>query len=153
VNELNRGLRLVIATPATLLVDVPDVASFRAEDASGGFGVLPGHADFVTTLPACVLRWRTEAQVERFCAVRGGVLTVKDGAEIRIACRYGVLGDDVETLEAEVRIAAAARADLASRVRVEQTRLHAYAVRQLVRYLRPAGLAPRGMGDREGDAS
>ncbi|MFO1126586.1 MAG: hypothetical protein U1E25_15800 [Methylocystis sp.] len=64
MNELNRGLRLVIATPATLLVDVLTWRQFRAEDASGGFGVLPGHADFVTTLPACVLRWRTEAQVE-----------------------------------------------------------------------------------------
>jgi F-type H+-transporting ATPase subunit epsilon len=64
-----------------------------------------------------------------------------------------VLGDDLAKLEAEVRAAAAARAAGESRARVEQTRLHAYAVRQLVRYLRPAGLSESIlMSDGEGDA-
>jgi F-type H+-transporting ATPase subunit epsilon len=144
-------LRLVISTPTTLLLDAPDVASLRGEDASGGFGILPGHADFITALSACVLRWKSAGQ-ERYCAVRGGVLSVKDGAKVSVACRYGVLGDDLGKLEAAIRADAAARGGAESRARVEQTRLHAYAVRQLVRYLRPAGLSESILSD-GGDGS
>ncbi len=150
---MSRGLRLVISTPTALLVDVAEVGSLRAEDASGGFGVLPGHAEFVTALADHVLRWRGADGHAHYCAVRGGVMTVRGGATVRVACRHGVLGDDLAKLEAEVRATAAARAAGESRARVEQTRLHAYAVRQLVRYLRPAGLTESIlMSDGEGDA-
>ncbi len=147
---MSRVLRLVISTPTQLLVDAAGVTSLRGEDASGGFGILPGHADFVTALSPCVLRWR-ENETERYCAVRGGVMSVKDGLQLRVACRHGVLGDDLQKLEAEVRAAAATRASGESHARVEQTRLHAYAVRQLIRYLRPAGLSESILGDGEGD--
>lgn len=147
---MNRRLRLVISTPTRLLVDEPSVESVRGEDASGGFGILPGHANFVTALSACVLRWRIEER-ERYCAVRGGVLSVKDGRQVSVACRHGVLGDELEKLEADIRAADVAQASAESRARVEQTRLHAYAVRQLVRYLRPAGLSDSILGDGAGD--
>lgn len=146
-------LRLIISTPMSLLVDAADVQSLRAEDASGGFGILPGHADFVTALSDCVLRWRAADGKERYCAVRGGVMTVRNGSSVSVACRHGVLGDNLEKLEAEVRAAAAARAAGESRARVDQTRLHALAVRQLVRYLRPSGLSDSVLSDGEGDAS
>ncbi|MEK4035067.1 F0F1 ATP synthase subunit epsilon [Methylocystis sp. IM3] len=150
---MSQGLRLIISTPTALLVDIADATSVRAEDASGGFGVLPGHAEFVTALSDHVLRWRGADDRQHYCAVRGGVMTVRGGATVRVACRHGVLGDDLAKLEAEVRAAAAARAAGESRARVEQTRLHAYAVRQLVRYLRPAGLSESIlMSDGEGDA-
>ncbi len=150
---MSRGLRLVISTPTALLVDVADATSVRAEDASGGFGILPGHSEFVTALADHVLRWRGAGGRAHYCAVRGGVMTVRGGATVRVACRHGVLGDDLAKLEAEVRAAAAARIAGESRARVEQTRLHAYAVRQLVRYLRPAGLTESIlMSDGEGDA-
>lgn len=151
---MSRSLRLVVSTPTTLLVDLADAQSIRAEDASGGFGVLPGHADFVTALSDHVLRWRGADGREHYCAVRGGVMTVRGGATVRVACRQGVLGDDLAQLEAVVREAAAACRAGESRARVDQTRLHAYAVRQLVRYLRPAGLTESVlMSDGEGDAS
>ena len=53
------ALHLTITTPATVLVDRDDVARVRAEDESGGFGILPGHADLLTVLPASVVRWRS----------------------------------------------------------------------------------------------
>ncbi len=147
---MTERLRLVISTPTKLLVDESFVSSVRAEDASGGFGVLPGHAAFVTALLACVVRWRG-AGGERYCAVRGGVMSVKDGAEVRVACRYGVVGAALDALEAEIRTAATAQAAGESRARVEQSRLHAYAVRQLIRYLRPASVADSILGDRPED--
>jgi F-type H+-transporting ATPase subunit epsilon len=43
-------LRLSISTPASILVDAAEIASLRAEDESGSFGILAGHADFLTVL-------------------------------------------------------------------------------------------------------
>ena len=145
-------LHLSIATPAGMLVDTPEVVAFRAEDATGSFGVLPGHTDFLTVLSPCVMRWRTADGTRRFCAVSGGVLRIVNGKDIRIACRDGELGDALETLETRVRETRAARLDAARRVRVEQTRLNTQAIRQILKYLRPgtADAAGRADGANEG---
>jgi F-type H+-transporting ATPase subunit epsilon len=136
---MSNGLRLTITTPNLLLVDEDGVQSVRAEDETGGFGILPGHAEFLTVLPASVVRWRTAPGLEAYCALRGGVLTARRGERVSIACRQGVLGHDLQRLEADARRARAERLDEAARARVEQTRLHARTVRQLIRYLHPSG--------------
>lgn len=138
------ALRLTITTPTTVLVDSAAVAAVRAEDESGGFGILPGHADLLTVLPASVVRWRDGSGVSRFCAVGGGVLTVTGGRHVAIACRQGTTGDILSELEAEVRGMRTAEAEADKSARVEQMRLHARAVRQLMRYLRPD--RPGGFG-------
>lgn len=130
------NLRLTIATPSSLLVDAAEASSIRAEDESGGFGILPGHADLLTVLPASVVRWRG-AEGSACCAVRGGVLTVTGGERVAIACRQAILGESLQTLEDEVRAMRASQLDAVRRARVEQARLHARAVRQLMRHLRP----------------
>ena len=134
---MSATLHLTITTPATVLVDRTDVAAVRAEDESGGFGILPGHTDFLTVLPASVVRWREADGVGRYCVVSGGVLTVSGGQRVAVACRQGRTGDDLARLEAEVEAMRAAEVDAERRARVEQMRLHARAVRQLMRYLRP----------------
>ncbi|MBV5265837.1 F0F1 ATP synthase subunit epsilon [Pinisolibacter aquiterrae] len=128
-------LHLTITTPAAVLVDDAAVRSVRAEDESGGFGILAGHADLLTVLPASVVRWRGDDDVEHYCALRGGVMTVAEGRLVSIACREGSLGDDLATLEARVANLRASETDADRRHRVEQTRLHAQAVRQLIRLL------------------
>jgi F-type H+-transporting ATPase subunit epsilon len=145
---MSEALHLTIATPASLLVDAIDVGSLRAEDLSGSFGVLPGHADLLTVLPPSVVRWSKRGEAQRFCAVSGGVLTVSGGARVSIACRRGAVGDDLAALEAAVATQRSAELDADRRARVEQTRLHARALRQLMRFLRPgAGAGPLGGGD------
>ena len=94
---------------------------------SGGFGVLPGHADLLTVLPPSVLRWTRRDGATRYCALSGGVMTVSRGARVAVACRRGTLGDDLEKLQAEVAAARAAELDADRRAKVEQTRLHAQA--------------------------
>ncbi len=148
---MSKGFRLTIATPSALLVDESDVRSIRAEDESGGFGLLPGHADLLTVLPASVVRWRGDDRVERYCALRGGLFTATGGDRVAIACRHGVLGGELKLLEEEVRKARAEQADAAARARVEQTRLHANAVRRLIAYLRPAGLSEAALFDADGE--
>jgi F-type H+-transporting ATPase subunit epsilon len=146
---MSKSFRLTIATPAALLIDASDVRAVRAEDESGGFGLLPGHADFLTVLPASVLRWRCDDGVEHYCVLQGGLLTTTGGDRVSVACRHGVLGNDLPQLEEDVRRMRAERADAAARARVEQTRLHAQAVRQLIRYLRPSTLSESALFDGE----
>ena len=142
-------LHLTIATPARVLFDSTEVVALRAEDATGSFGILPGHAAFLTVLAPSVLRWHAADGVEQFCAVKEGVLRVSGGHEVSIACREGVMGasgTSLEVLEAQVDAARAVQLDAVRRARVDETRLHAQAVRQLLRYLRPSAKPAEGAG-------
>ena len=146
---MSATLHLTVATPAQILVTCDSVMAVRAEDQSGSFGILPGHADLLTVLVPSVLRWRLADGTAGFCAVRGGVFTVASGRDVSVACREGVVGDSLEELEAKVQVARAQQIEKDRKARVEQIRLHALAVRQLVRYLRPhnpavAAAAPLG---------
>lgn len=133
---MSRALHLVLSTPQQVLLDLDDVASVRGEDASGAFGILPGHADFITVLVPSVLRWR-RAGGAGFCALRGGVLRMDGGRNLQIACRGAVVGQALDTLEAGVRAERAAQEDADRRARVHQMQLHANTVRTLLRYLKP----------------
>jgi F-type H+-transporting ATPase subunit epsilon len=134
---MNGTLHLTVTTPAQVLAESDNVVAVRVEDPSGSFGVLPGHADLLTVLVPSVVRWRTADGAARFCAVRGGVFTVFAGRDVAVACREGVVGDSLDDLEAKVRAVRARQREADRKARVEQTRLHTLAVRQLVRYLRP----------------
>ena len=134
---MSETLHLTVTTPAQILVASDNVMAVRAEDQSGSFGILPGHADLLTVLVPSVLRWRTADGATRFCAVRGGVFTVASGRDVAVSCREGVIGDSLEELEAKVSAVRAQELEADRKARVEQVRLHALAVRQLVRYLRP----------------
>ncbi len=137
---MTRTLRLVVTTPDRVLVDRADVVAVRAEDASGSFGVLPGHTDLLTVLAPSVLHWRATDGTLGHCAVQGGVLTVEHGDRIAVACRRGEVGDDLARLEAEIRSRRDDETDAERRARVDALRLHALAVRRLLR----AGLRDGG---------
>lgn len=128
-----RSLTLTITTPLDVVARIDGVTSFRASDESGAFGVLPGHADLLAVLRSCVARWRVGQGEWRFCALHGGLMTVEEGRAIRIACREGVLGTDLPSLEARVQRMREAEAQAASSERVSQARLHARAIRQIMR--------------------
>jgi F-type H+-transporting ATPase subunit epsilon len=145
---MSETLHLTVTTPAQILVASDNVVAVRAEDQSGSFGILPGHADLLTVLVPSVLRWRTADGAARFCAVRGGVFTVSSGRDVAVACREGVVGDSLDELQAKVRAVRAQELEADRKARVEQIRLHALAVRQLVRYLRP-NAAPAAPIERE----
>ncbi|MWD26146.1 F0F1 ATP synthase subunit epsilon [Aquicoccus sp. SCR17] len=132
---MSRVLSLSITTPLWTVLEDEAVASLRGEDASGGFGILPGHADFVTVIDAGVLRWRGPGGAWHYCAVRGGVFTVTGGSEVRVACRDAVTGDDLGRLQARVAQTRADRLDTARQRRSTATRLHALAIRRLMQGL------------------
>jgi len=131
-------MKLRIVTPLDVVVNEDGVTALRAEDASGSFGILAGHAPFLTTLATTVVRWTDATGARRYCAVRNGVLSVADGVTISIATRAAVAGDDLDVLDRQV--IARFQADLeAERVeRFEGTRLQLDAIRKIVAHLQPA---------------
>lgn len=137
-------MRLRILTPLSVAVDEDGVVALRAEDATGSFGILPGYADFLTSLVICVVSWQGSDGRRRYCAVRHGVLSVAGGQEIEITAREAVPGDDPATLEQTVlaRFQAAIEAERVERI--ETTKLQLNAIRQIMRHLRPEGA--RGSG-------
>jgi F-type H+-transporting ATPase subunit epsilon len=130
-------MRLLISDPTTVVADHADIVSVRAEDASGSFGILPGHADLLTVLTPSVVAWRHVDGRMGWCAVRRGVLTVRGGRQVAIATRQAQLGDDLDELEHAVVARFRAEADAERVARVTATRLHMQAIRQIVRALRP----------------
>jgi len=130
-------MRLTVTTPLTMVVDALNVAHVRAEDSSGAFGILSGHADYITVLEVSVITWRDRSGSEHHCAVPGGILTVISGTHVAVVTSEAVKGDDLTELEATVieRFRDAARKEAASRTTEEQ--LQAAAMQQIYHYLRP----------------
>jgi F-type H+-transporting ATPase subunit epsilon len=139
-------MKLVIATPDAVVASYEDVASIRAEDESGEFGILPRHADFLTALSVSVVGWRHMDGRQRYCAVRGGLLTVSGGREVAIATREAIPGDDLAALEAIVRGKLAKEAEEERQARAHAGDLRIQAIRQIISYLRPQ--AAEAGGDR-----
>ncbi|MBF0860192.1 F0F1 ATP synthase subunit epsilon [Gluconobacter sp. LMG 31484] len=129
-------MKLRIITPLTVVVDEPEVLSVRAEDESGGFGILQGHADLVSSILPSVVVWKGKDDVPHYCAVRQGVLTVADrGSMVEIATREAVRGDDLETLRSLVRQHYAALDDARRNANVEAVRLQLDAAQQIAKGL------------------
>jgi F-type H+-transporting ATPase subunit epsilon len=140
-------MRLQIITPLEIAVDADDVASVRAEDATGSFGVFPQHADFVTDLAVSVVTWFDKEGAERRIAVRGGVLRVEHGEFMQIATRQAIGGDTLDELGAAVLDKLREEADAESEARVSTTRMYVGLVRQIERYLEAGrGFVPQAGG-------
>ena len=145
-------MKLVITTPTALVIELDDVVHVRAEDASGAFGILRRHANFLTVLEASVVSWRRVNGAEAHCAVRGGILSVRGGQRIAIATREAVLGDDLDHLETEVVRAFRRKTNEEQSARAGSARLQLAAMRRIISYLRPEREAgkrpPLGLGAR-----
>jgi len=130
-------VRLTVSTPLAVIADSEGVAHVRAEDETGAFGILPGHADFLTSLSLSVVSWRDLKGHEHHLAVRGGMLEVRDGNLITIATREAIAGDDLKWLQTEVLTSFRRRTDEEKKSRTDAQRLYLAAIRQICRYLRP----------------
>lgn len=125
-------MKLRIITPLTVVLDEPDVMSVRAEDESGSFGILPGHADLVSSVLPSVVIWKRRDGTPHYCAVRQGVLTVTEkGSMVEIATREAICGDDLKTLKTLVRQHYAALDDARRNANVASVRLQLDAVRRI----------------------
>lgn len=130
-------MRLLVTTPTQVIVDHADIVAVRAEDESGSFGILEGHAAFLTALTVSIVSWRHADGRRQFCGVRRGVLSVSHGNQVAVATRQAVVGDDLDHLEAVVLAEFRDAAEAERAARLESMQLHIQAIRQILRYLRP----------------
>jgi F-type H+-transporting ATPase subunit epsilon len=134
-------MKLVVSTPLAIAVEADDVAHLRAEDETGAFGILPGHADFLTVLAISVASWRDAAGHEHHVALRGGMLEMRGGSHISIASREAVSGDDLAWLEGEVLARFRRQQADEQAARTDAQRLYLAAIRRIRQMLRPSPAA------------
>jgi F-type H+-transporting ATPase subunit epsilon len=128
-------MKLLITTPLAIIVSASDVVHVRAEDETGAFGILTGHADFLTALSISVATWKDQTGSEHHVAVRGGMLQVLSGDTITIATREAIVSDDLARLQTEVLTAFRREAEEEKSARTDAQRLYLAAIRQINRFL------------------
>ncbi len=128
-------MKLSISTPMEIVVEQDQVMSLRAEDASGGFGIQPGHVDCITVLPVSLVSWRDAAGKQAGCAVGGGVLTVEGGNCIAISARAAMVSDDLDRLEHTVLTEMQQALDQERQSRSDSLHLQLRAIRFMVQVL------------------
>lgn len=131
-------MRLRIITPLAVVVE-EEVVAVRAEDDSGSFGMLPGHADFLTSLAISVVGWQQSNGARRYCAVRRGMLSITGGEEVAVATREAIVGDDLATLDSAVLDRFRADIEQERSERIESFRLQLNAIRRIVSQLGSGG--------------
>lgn len=136
---MTAALKLTVTTPLQIILQEEGIASLRAEDASGDFGIKPGHTDFLTVIDAGVMRWRTAEGPWRFCALRGGIFSVTGGNQVRVACREAILSDELASLRPRVSAARKEALDESRRERAQGVKLYAHAIRRLMHELAAGG--------------
>ena len=136
---MTTALKLTVTTPLQIILQEDAVVSIRAEDASGDFGILPGHTDFLTVIDAGVMRWRVAEGPFRYCALRGGIFSVSGGHVVRVACREAIVSDDLASLRPGVAEARKEALDESRRARAQGVKLYAQAVRRLMHELAAGG--------------
>jgi F-type H+-transporting ATPase subunit epsilon len=142
-------MRLLVTTPTARILDADQVRYVRAEDETGAFGIRSGHADFLTVLAVSVISWQDEAGKDHHVAVRGGVLTVRDGNRVEVATREAVGEETLQRLGTAVLKRFQKEAAEESESRVSTARLHLATIRQLQRFLE----SERQTGSRGGPPS
>lgn len=150
-------MRLKVTTPLANVVDCVDVVQLTAEDETGSFGILEGHADFLTTLTVSVVSWVTSGGKHHHLAVRGGVLTIHAGRQIEIVTREAVGEETLEKLGGAVLDRMRKDEENEQAARLLSARMEVAAMRQIERYVaagrsqfaRPRAWSERGARDTE----
>jgi F-type H+-transporting ATPase subunit epsilon len=134
-------MRLRIITPLAVVIDDAAVTAVRAEDDSGSFGILAGHADFLTSLAISVLGWTRTDGTRHYCAVRRGMLSVTAGKDVAVATREAIADDNLTTLEATVLARFRDEIEQERSERFDSTQLQLDAIRRIVSQIQPNGKA------------
>jgi F-type H+-transporting ATPase subunit epsilon len=92
-------LRLCDATHSE---EIADVVSFVGEDASGSFGLLAGHARFMTALVTGLARFRGADAAWHYVALPGGIAYFRADL-LTIGTRRYLLDDDYERISGALR--------------------------------------------------
>jgi F-type H+-transporting ATPase subunit epsilon len=123
------GLEILVPDAVVLSTRVTGV---QAADATGRFGLRPGHERFVTVLAPSLLTYTDEAGTERYAAVDGGVLLL-EGDRVSVVTREAVLADRLEDVAGKAAAILDARRRQERHARAEFDELQTALVKQLAR--------------------
>ena len=129
-------LSLEILVPDAVVLDTR-VTGVQAADATGRFGLRPGHEPFVTVLVPSLLVYTDEAGKERYAAVDGGAL-VLDGDRVSVVTREAVLSDRLEDVAEKAAAILDARRRQERHAQAEFDELRTALAKQLARVGRPS---------------
>ena len=87
---------------ATRSAEIKNVVSFVGEDISGSFGIMPGHARFITSLVVGLARIRLSRDSWQYLALPGAVLYFRDN-RLTISTRRYLLDDDYKRISRVLR--------------------------------------------------
>ena len=152
-------MRLLVTTPMEVVLDVSGVRHVRAEDATGAFGIQPGHADFITALTTSVITWSDKEEKRSHVVVQGGVLAVRDGSLVEVATRDAVGEEELRALGPAVLARFREERQAEESSRTSSARLQLAAIKQLQRYLQsgrqdmPQGSLPSLQGSAFGEGA
>jgi F-type H+-transporting ATPase subunit epsilon len=123
------GLEILVPDAVVLCTRVTGV---QAADATGRFGLRPGHERFVTVLAPSLLVYTDEAGTERYAAVDGGVLLL-EGDRVSVVTREAVLADRLEEVAEKAATILDVRRRQERHARAEFDELQTALVKQLAR--------------------
>jgi F-type H+-transporting ATPase subunit epsilon len=106
------------------------VTALQAADASGRFGLLPGHEAFLTLLAPCVLSYRDGQGQEVYVAVDGGVLLLERD-RVKVVSREAVTAARLEEVADAAAAMLEARRQREHLARVEFAELQTTLLREL----------------------
>jgi F-type H+-transporting ATPase subunit epsilon len=129
-------LQLEILVPDAVVL-IARVNGVQAADATGRFGLRPGHEPFVTVLTPSLLAYTDEAGTERYAAIDGGVLLL-EGDRVSVVTREVVLADRIEDVAEKAAEILDARRRAERHARAEFDELRTALVKQLARVGRPS---------------
>ena len=123
-------MEVALHTPSRALFNGP-VLRLNAVSSNGGFGILPNHVDFVTTLVPSVLVLTLNDSTERFFGIDEGLL-IKQGHNVKMVVRRAVESDDLDSLTSTVADSFIDMEDEERIARTALSRLEANMVRRFV---------------------
>jgi F-type H+-transporting ATPase subunit epsilon len=114
-----------------------EVIRIKAEAENGWFGLLPHHADFVTSLVPGILVFQAQDKPEEYLAIDRGTL-VKCGPEVAISTRSAIRGSNLEQLKKDVTAQFLAQQEREKEAFAYEAKLEADLVRGLLELSRNA---------------
>lgn len=94
-------MKVTVVLPSRVAAERDGVEFVSVEGEEGSVGIYPRRLDFVSALVPGVLTLRWNDGGEEYAAVDRGLL-VKEGEEVTIAVRRGVMGRDLHALQTMV---------------------------------------------------
>ncbi len=123
------SLELEIMVPDGVLLR-RQIHSLRAADATGQFGLWPGHEQFLTLLVPCVLTYQDADGREGYAAADGGIVLLGKN-RLAVVTREAVMADRLEEVADAAAAMLQARQSRERAARAEFAELQTTLLRQL----------------------